>query len=196
MQSRRCQANLIASGVMVRVPFEHAAPFQHHGPVLEGRKTRHREEDEGTRLPRAIRLHSIRDSKTRLRPTMSIGGTSKFRQASPPERSSLIGSVTAADPIVQRLAANQRRATPANAPSGNRSAAPVQRGTLGIFRKCRVHCRLRRNRTQVRFPPPPVSGTRGPSASTSKGFLIVGQRLASMSRQFNQTISRILRFSA
>jgi len=49
---------------------------------------------------------------------------------------------------------------------------------------------------RVRFPPPPLFFETSPSARTSKGFLIVGQRVAPLSVQFDRTISRILRFAA
>jgi beta-lactamase regulating signal transducer with metallopeptidase domain/protocatechuate 3,4-dioxygenase beta subunit len=49
---------------------------------------------------------------------------------------------------------------------------------------------------RVQVPDTPLSWTTRPSARTSKGFLICGTRVASSRRQFNQTISRILRFSA
>ena len=49
---------------------------------------------------------------------------------------------------------------------------------------------------RVRFPPPPLSLETSPSASTSKGFLIVGQRVPSTRVQFDRMISRILRFAA
>ena len=66
-----------------------------------------------------------------------------------------------------------------------------QKGSAGLSCAC-LGCK----RSQVQILSPRLSFVMSPSARTSKGFLIVGQRVAPSSWQFNRTISRIRRFVA